>query len=45
MGYKEIKATEYKTGNLICTIKGFHITELIKQFRKDKIFGVHFEEI
>lgn len=45
MENREIKVTEYKTGNLICTIKGFHITELIKQFRKDKIFGVHFEEL
>lgn len=42
-----IKAFQYnfgEAGEQICTLKGFHIAELIKEFRKNKIAGVHLSE-
>ena len=47
MKEKEIKAFQYNFGEVgeqICTLKGFHIVELIKEFRKNKIKGVHLIE-
>ena len=47
MKEKQIKALQYNFGEVgeeICTLKGFHIIELIREFRKNKIAGVHLSE-
>lgn len=47
MKEKEIKAFQYNFGEVgdhICALKGFHIVELIREFRKNKIAGVHLIE-
>lgn len=47
MKEKEIKVFQYNFGEVgeeICTLKGFHIVELIREFRKNKTTGVHLIE-